>query len=55
MAVVKANYVKRGKQERAGAKANIRYIRTTEDKTEPQSPDSFLAAMEQWRELMPTG
>lgn len=26
MAIVKANYVRRGKQEKAGAKANIRYI-----------------------------
>ena len=32
MAVVKANYVKRGKEERARAKATIRYIQHRRDR-----------------------
>ena len=45
MAVVKANYVRKGKGERVTAKANIRYIQERPGRDKENSPGRFLTML----------
>ena len=55
MAVVKANFVKRDKNERSKAKAHIKYIQHRQGKDGENSPGHCLAMTAPWKELMLTG